>query len=172
MSVTVFARTPRALGVARMTQIAVHEFVAGCTSHPPTHARRLSQGEAFFIEGFPVALRATLGVHFVEQHVDVDQLKHAVWLELWRLWRVMHPAYSPQTFLDAEEAYAIATAAAPPLGDQELSIVSGSDNDVHDQIFEGSARERKGKIDDLGIKPDATGRIMSDKALSVAQSKR
>jgi len=171
MSVTVFARSPKSFPVARMVQIAVHEFIAGVTSDPPTHARRLSEGKPYFINSFPKALRATLGVHFVEQHVDVDALRHEIWCELERLWSAMHPTYTPQTFLDAEEAWATATAPAPPLADAELSIVSASDDAVHDQIFEGSARERTGKFDDLGIKPDATGRIMSDKSLKIAEGK-
>ena len=99
----------------------------------------------------------------IETAVDIDQVTLQVWDELERLWKLGHPDYSPRTFLDwgGSEMWDAATAPPPTIMDlDDIEIDSCSEQRLHDQIFEGSARYRKGRIDELGIRPhDRTGEI-------------
>ena len=163
MGLEVFARTPEFKTDAAVIQTKVDEFLVNICATPPNHATMLADGWNTFRLAFPVALIRACGSRPISQAVDVDQLCHRAWAELGRLWVVEHAGFSPETALrfGLEDAWAAKTAPAPALSEvDDIELDDSYPDEIHDQIFEGSSRERKGRWDELGIKPNAaTGDI-------------
>lgn len=168
MSVEVIARQATGATVAGAIAIIVDEWLVNNRANPVMLASILADGKDVFKRAWPVSLRKNAGAygramqvdmsaHAIDVAIDTDQLTLRVWDELGRYWASDHPGYSPRTFLDfgGDEMWERATAPPPTLMDlDDIEIDSCSDERIHNQIFEGSARHRKGRIHELGIKPN------------------
>ena len=172
--IEVFARSQSGATIAGALAIIVDEWVQNVAAVPPLMAQHLVDGKDLFKRAFPVSLKKNAGTygkafgvdmsaHAIEVAVDVDQIALKVWDELERLWNDAHPDYGPHVFLDfgGAEMWNEATKPPPTLMDlDDIEIDSCSSERVHSEIFEGSARHRKGKVHELGIKPNHyTGEI-------------
>ena len=170
----VFARQPSGQTIAGAIEILIEEFCLNYRASPVLLASELASGIDTFKRVFPVSLAKHAGAwgrsfgidmssHAIRVAVDVDQLTLKVWEELGRIWRQDHPEYSPSTFLDfgGAEMWEKATAPPPTIMDlDDIEIESGHEERIHNQLFEGSARYRKGRIHELGIRPNhLTGEI-------------
>lgn len=173
MSVSVFARTPRSARIADLVEARVEEFLNECIGSPTIHAHRLADGADHFRLNFPRALGLVVGVHNLAQHVDVYQVVRETWDQMERMWKGEWEGVTPREWIDqGGPAIEAAMHERPPSIHEvdDVEIESAAPDDVHLQMFEGTARSRKGKLTELGIRPNAmTGEIMPESSSSPIQ---
>lgn len=164
--IQVFARSPGFKPTARLVGEYVEAFMVEVVGKPPEHASKLADGWDHFRLEFPRALKQAIGFHAVDQAVDIAQVTRETYRELEHWWQVRHPNYSPQAALlfGLEHAWAVQNAPPAPFEEiDDFEVVSQSNEENHNAIFEGSRRERKGRWEDLGIRPNAfTGDISAE----------
>lgn len=178
MSIEVFARTSRSGGVADRVQAIVDEFM-GVWRDEEQLAGTLAGGPECFADWFPQVIVREAGVAGLRAHVDLDQITRRSWEELVRRWGIVQGRVANERRLAGLDATAptpedaVEQGGALRVGEWEKSrekldfeniddweIDSASSDEEHAKQFEGSARYRKGRWNELGIRPNSfTGEI-------------
>lgn len=131
---------------------AVEIFHRTIVANPVTHAELCAAGWGVFLPTFTTALVDAL--NNVEEpilnRIDTRELASGCFLLLTESWKRLHPVSSPREFLNLH-----IPATSGPTQEQIDSAweveVADSESSMRDN-WEGSARTRKGKIEELGMK--------------------
>ena len=136
----------------------VRAFVVEICATPESHAELLSNGPRPFKPLFVEGLKAVLQDHPepITSLCDPEQLALSCFRRLEAMWVKLHPEVSPRGYLDLYIPPTNITES--DLKNMVLEVEIASRDDYMAKVWEGSARVRRGKIDELGMREDATVR--------------
>ena len=123
------------------------EYVIQTVGSQVDHAEELGMGPDGFRRMFARALRG-----YTTKSAETDQIADSTFALLETKWKDRYPGISPERFLDTYEA---------PIELTEDEIESAYEVEIQSSEaymrthWEGSARTRKGRLEELGIKPEA-----------------
>lgn len=131
--------------VSAMLKRSIRTLMVNVLEDRVLHAECVAAGEFKFREVFV----KDLGAAFGNDRAGCDELANVVFRFFREQWRDRYPTITPAVFLDNVEI-------VRPPSEEEIEaaweIDIGSSDSAMQQMYEGSARTRKGRLETMGLK--------------------